>query len=131
MKQQESSQQVQKKLFTAFKAIGNNPSILSKDITVDGNIKSNSVIEIEGNFDGNIKGKKVCIRKEAKVKGFIESDCLDIEGNFDGKIKSKSINIFKNANIISSKIEYLTLSVEDGACIDAHFVKKDLKDKVA
>ena len=56
---QKSSQQIQKKLFSTIKSIKNMTSVLSKDIHIEGKINSNSTVEIEGNFTGDINGKRV------------------------------------------------------------------------
>ena len=124
---QKSSQQIQKKLFSTIKSIKNMTSVLSKDIHIEGKINSNSTVEIEGNFTGDINGKRVCIRDGATVKGFIKTQSLDIEGKFNGQIESNSINIFKTADIESDNIQYITLSVEDGASIKGNFTKMDQK----
>jgi cytoskeletal protein CcmA (bactofilin family) len=126
----DSSNQVKKKLFNTIKSMTNTTSILSKEVVIEGKIKSESNVEIEGKFKGDINGKRVCIREGALVEGFIKSKSLDIEGNFNGEIKTKSINIFKSANIISSNIEYTTLSVEDGASIEGNFKKIDSNKEI-
>lgn len=124
---QKSSQQIQKKLFSTIKSIKNMTSVLSKDMHIEGKINSNSTVEIEGNFTGDINGKRVCIRDGAMVKGFIKTQSLDVEGKFNGQIEANSINIFKTADIESDNIQYITLSVEDGASIKGNFTKMDQK----
>jgi cytoskeletal protein CcmA (bactofilin family) len=123
------SQQVQKKLFNTIKSIKSITSVLSKDMSMEGKINSGSSVEIEGKFKGDINGKRVCIRGGAEVEGLILAQFLSIEGKFNGEIKSNSINIAKTANITSSNIEYITLSVEDGASIDGNFKKIDQTKK--
>ena len=96
------------------------PSILSKDSTVEGKIKNSGVLEIEGKVKGTITGSYVVIRDSGFVDGQINVESVSIHGKFNGDIKAKNVSIFKKAKIIGN-IEYQSLSVEDGACIEGQF----------
>jgi cytoskeletal protein CcmA (bactofilin family) len=102
------------------------PSIIAKDTNIDGDIKSSGVIEIEGKITGKINSNSVIIREDGLVEGEIIADSINIRGKFIGNIKSRTINIFSKAKI-KGTIEYQSLSVEDGACIDGQF--KQLAEK--
>lgn len=41
-----------------------NPSIISKNLTITGNLKSNGIIEIEGEVLGDIEADNISIREE-------------------------------------------------------------------
>ncbi len=96
------------------------PAIIAKDLSVEGNLTSTGVIEIEGNIKGTINGNHVILREDCFVEGMIISESLNIRGRFEGSIKAKNINISSKAHI-HGEIEYDSLSVEDGACIDGQF----------
>lgn len=98
------------------------PTILSRDLIIEGKISSTGLIEIEGKIQGSINGNIVIVRENGNVEGEIISENLSIKGNFDGTIKSKNISISNKANVKGS-IEYKSLSVEDGASIDGEFKK--------
>ncbi len=98
------------------------PSILSKNLKVQGEIESSGILEIEGQAKGSISGNNITIRQGGAVEGNITCEIISIHGSFSGDIKANNINIFKNAKIIGN-IEYKSLSVEDGACIDGQFKK--------
>lgn len=96
------------------------PSILARDITIEGNINSAGILEIEGNVKGTINGNSVILREECFVEGLIVSDSLSIRGRFEGSIKAKHLHISSKARV-HGEIEYESLSVEDGAYIDGQF----------
>ncbi|MFT6077264.1 MAG: cytoskeletal protein CcmA (bactofilin family) [Lentimonas sp.] len=102
------------------------PSIIAKDTNIDGDIKSSGVIEIEGKITGKINSNSVIIREDGIVEGEIIADSVNIRGKLIGNIKSKLVNVFSKAKI-NGTIEYQSLSVEDGACIEGQF--KQISEK--
>ncbi len=98
------------------------PTIIARDLVMEGQIQSAGLIEIEGVVKGTIKGNSVILREGCAVEGLIVAESLSIRGNFEGNIKAKSISISGKAKVIG-EIEYGTLSVEDGANIDGRFSK--------
>lgn len=102
------------------------PTILSRDLKVEGDIVSAGLIEIEGSIKGTIKGNSIILREAGNVDGEFIAESLSIRGKFNGLIKAKNISISSKA-VITGTIEYDTLSVEDGACIDGQFKKINSK----
>jgi cytoskeletal protein CcmA (bactofilin family) len=98
------------------------PTILSKDLSIEGDINSSGTIEIEGKVYGNITGSSVILREGSYVNGAIFAKNLNIRGNFEGKIKANSLSISSKADVVGT-VEYGSLSVEDGASIDGQFKK--------
>jgi len=98
------------------------PTIIARDLTIEGQVDSKGLIEIEGNIRGTINGNSIIIREEGVVEGNIFSEFLNIRGRFQGTIKAKNISVSSKAKIIGD-IEYGSLAVEDGASIDGQFKK--------
>jgi cytoskeletal protein CcmA (bactofilin family) len=96
------------------------PTIIARDLKIEGEIISAGLIEIEGVVKGTIKGNSVILREEGYVEGTIIAESLSIRGKFDGTIRAKNISITSKAKVIGN-IEYDSLSVEDGASIDGQF----------
>lgn len=96
------------------------PTILARDLKIDGVITSAGMIEIEGSIKGIINGNSVVLREDGFVNGTIIAESLSIKGRFEGNIKAKNITICSKAKIFG-EIEYESLVVEDGACIDGKF----------
>jgi cytoskeletal protein CcmA (bactofilin family) len=112
-----------KEVIYNFKKITDKPnmiSFLAKDIKIIGRIEVKSLIEIDGYFQGSIKGNDVVIRSNGFAEGEIEAKNLVIRGKFEGEIKASQLHICQDA-IIKGKITYEKLIVEDGASVDGQF----------
>ena len=105
-----------------------NTSIISKDLSIKGNLKSEGLLEIEGKIDGDIDGNVITLRETAVVNGNIIAKVVNVKGKFDGIIKSERINISGRADIRGT-LEYVSLCVEDGASIDGELKRvNDVKN---
>lgn len=100
------------------------PTILSRDLKIEGDLLSKGLVEIEGHVHGSIRGNSVIIREDGIVEGEIMAETLNIKGRFKGSIKSKNVSISSKANV-NGEIAYSTLCVEDGACIDGQFKRME------
>lgn len=96
------------------------PTIIARDLSVEGNLTSTGMLEIEGSIKGSIHGNVVILREESFVEGVITAESLSIRGRFEGSIKVKNLSISSKARV-HGDIEYDSMSVEDGACIDGQF----------
>ena len=114
------NESLSKKVAAISVGLKSTPTILAKDVEIDGRISSSGVIEIEGHVKGIVKGNVVALRENGFVEGDIFAESINIRGRFEGNIRSKSITISSKARV-SGKVEYETLFVEDGAFIDGQF----------
>ncbi|MDR0423263.1 MAG: polymer-forming cytoskeletal protein, partial [Rickettsiales bacterium] len=99
-------------------------SLFSKDLSVVGDIKGKGALEIEGKVSGNITGNIVTLRESAVVDGEIFAQVVNIKGKFSGSIKAEKIAISGKANV-DGKMEYMLLTVEDGASILGELKRSD------
>ncbi len=111
---------ISKKLEVISSNFKTTPTILARDLKIEGEILSSGLVEIEGKIKGTIKGNSVILREEGFVEGTIIAETLNIKGSFEGTIKAQNINIASKAKV-TGNIEYGSLSVEDGASIDGQF----------
>lgn len=116
-----------KSITKRFENLKSTPTIISKDLIIEGEVSSAGVLEVEGTIKGNIKGNIVVLRESGSIFGEVIAESISIRGNFNGKVRSNSINISGKAKV-SGEIEYNTLSVEDGACIDGQFKRMTSSD---
>lgn len=100
------------------------PSVIAKNSTINGNLNSSGTIEIEGSVYGEINTKILIIRQSGFFQGKVIAEDVYIQGKFEGNIIVKKISISQTANI-NGEISYQTMSVQDGACIDAVFKKNN------
>ncbi len=119
-KEGEADNFISKKIKEIGANLKSSPTIISKDLKIEGDLFNNGIIEIEGLVKGSIFGGLVVIREDGAIEGQVEVDSIEIKGRFDGAIKAKAVAIFNGAQVVGS-IEYEIISVEDGASIDGQF----------
>jgi cytoskeletal protein CcmA (bactofilin family) len=113
------------KKFELISSIYNSsPSIIAKNSKINGTLHSSGTIEIEGSVYGDINTKTLIIRQSGFFQGKIIAEDVYIQGKFEGNITVGKISISQTANI-NGEISYQTMSVQDGACIDAIFKKNN------
>ncbi len=96
------------------------PSIISRNLKINGELQSSGIIEVEGYITGNIKAQCVIIRESGVIEGEIAAENVSVKGGFIGNIKARNVNVSSKAKI-NGNIEYSSLCVEDGACIEGQF----------
>lgn len=99
-----------------------NPSIISQDLKIEGKINGTGYVEIEGSLVGEMSGNVVVIRETGNVDGNLDVESLVIRGKVEGIINAKTIYISSKA-FVKGRINYQSLSVEDGASVDGEFRK--------
>jgi cytoskeletal protein CcmA (bactofilin family) len=115
-----SSGEITKKLEILSANFKTTPTIIAKDMLIEGSLKTDGILEIQGSVKGIISGNSVILREECFVEGSITAESLSIRGRFEGSIKAKKINVSSRGRVFG-EIEYDSLSVEDGACLDGQF----------
>ena len=94
------------------------PSVLSLGTHILGNIISDGAVDIDGTLEGNVKSEHITIRANGKISGDIIAHSVNIYGEVRGVIRAHEVHIYATANI-SGVIVHHTLTVEEGALIDA------------
>ena len=100
-------------------------TIISSKTKIDGNLKLESNIHIDGKIKGKIESSElVSIGKNGVVEGEIFAKKLVISGKFIGKAECDNIEILKNG-ILNGDIIVLNLIIEEGAIFEGNCKKKD------
>ncbi|MBU6338730.1 MAG: polymer-forming cytoskeletal protein [Rickettsiales bacterium] len=107
-----------------FNSITATPTIIAKDLKIEGQIFSSGLVEIEGKINGVIKGNSVVLLEDGNIEGEVTAKSFSINGKFNGNIKAQNVFIANKANVTGT-IEYSLLSIEDGASVEAKFKKLD------
>jgi len=97
------------------------PSIISNGLNILGNLVCDGNVDIDGTVEGNIKSEQVTIRANGKISGDITAEqVVHVYGEVRGIIKAHAVHIYSSARI-EGVIIHQTLTVEDGAFVDAKF----------
>ncbi len=90
------------------------PSILSSDLTVVGNIKTEGDIQIEGNVEGDIRAHQLTIGESATIKGEIMGDEVIVNGRVVGRVRGLKVRLTATARV-EGDIIHKTIAIESGA----------------
>lgn len=104
-------------------------TIIGEDFELEGSIKSESNIRLEGKITGNVIVKKgVILGEKGNIKGNIESEMAVIYGTVNGNVKVKQLEI-KQTGFINGDIKTDAISIEIGAIYNGKLEMKNLVAK--
>ncbi|MFV0385307.1 bactofilin family protein [Paracoccus sp. (in: a-proteobacteria)] len=90
------------------------PSILSTDLTVIGNVKTQGDIQIEGTVEGDIRAHQLTIGESATIKGEVVADDVIVNGRVVGRLRGLKVRLTATARV-EGDIIHKTIAIESGA----------------
>lgn len=102
------------------------PSIISADLRVVGDLHCSGDLQVKGNVEGDIKSRSVTIGSGAHVQGSVIAETVHISGSIEGEIKAPAVSVAKSGRVVGDII-HQTLAVEAGAHLDGHCRRMDSK----
>jgi cytoskeletal protein CcmA (bactofilin family) len=95
-------------------AAGGVPSIVSSDLKIVGDMKSDGEIQIDGTVKGDIKAHMLTVGKQGKIDGSTVAETVRIFGTVNGRVQAKTVHLDKSAKV-RADITHKTLTIEAGA----------------
>ncbi len=95
-------------------AAGGVPSIISPDLEIVGDLKSDGEIQIDGAVKGDIKGHMLTVGEQGKIDGSTVADTVRIFGTVNGRVQAKTVRLEKSARV-TADITHEILTIEAGA----------------
>ena len=95
-------------------AAGGVPSIISPDLEIVGDLKSDGEIQIDGTVKGDIKAHMLTVGEQGKVDGSTVAETVRIFGTVNGRVQAKTVRLDKSAKV-TANIKYESLAIEAGA----------------
>jgi cytoskeletal protein CcmA (bactofilin family) len=92
-------------------------SLISAGLTVKGKLKSTGEIQIDGEVEGDVKGKAIVIGEGGVVKGSVLGDSVTVAGTVEGKVEGMTVNI-QNTARLTGDIIHEALHIDSGAYVD-------------
>lgn len=99
------------------------PSLLSTDLIITGDIKTDGEVQIDGRLDGNLTAGKVTIGEHGAVNGTIVATIVQVRGKVTGKIDANNIELSETANVKADLVQD-KLIVANGAFFDGKCTRK-------
>jgi cytoskeletal protein CcmA (bactofilin family) len=95
------------------------PSIISADLSLEGNIVSNGEVQIDGAVKGDIQCKALIVGVKGSVAGEVTAQSVRMHGSIKGMIRAKSVFLASTARM-SGDVEHESLAIEPGAFMEGH-----------
>jgi cytoskeletal protein CcmA (bactofilin family) len=92
-------------------------AVIGRSIHIDGNLKGEEDLRIEGDVSGTIQlnNHSLTIGKDGKIKADVHAKAITVDGNMDGDLYgSERVSIRKSARV-TGNIVAPRVSLEDGA----------------
>ena len=105
----------------------NSALIIGEGATINGTIKENNEISIQGSVEGDIECKDLMVGKSGILKGKIKTDSLSVEGNVEGELTVKGLLKLMASGTVSGKISYGSLQINEGGKLMGELDYKDKK----
>src|SRR5690348_8730312 len=99
-----------KKPIEPSKRSGSAPSILSDDLTIEGDIVSEGELHINGTVNGDVTAGKLTLGKEGAITGTIEVDDAIIGGRLAGRLTATSVLLLGTARV-TADITHVSLAI--------------------
>jgi cytoskeletal protein CcmA (bactofilin family) len=100
------------------------PSIVSKDMTITGNIVSPGTIQVEGTVIGDIECHDLTLGEGGEIRGQVKCEVADIHGTVSGELQVANVSITASA-VISGDIVHENVSIEAHARVEGQLVRRD------
>jgi cytoskeletal protein CcmA (bactofilin family) len=94
-------------------------SVISRGLTVTGNLESEGAIQVDGKIEGDVRGQTVTVGEGAVIKGAVYGDSVKVAGTIEGKVEAQTVAITR-AGRMEGDIIHERLEIEAGAHVDGH-----------
>lgn len=89
-------------------------SVLSADLTVEGNISGAGELQIDGVIKGDVRIERVTVGEGGTVDGGIYAEAVEVRGRVSGSITAKQVRLYGNCHV-DGDITHEQLAMETGA----------------
>lgn len=97
-------------------------SLISSDITIEGNLTGDGELQIDGTVKGDVKVAKLTIGDTGHVEGTISAEVVEVRGRIIGALSAKQVRLYGTA-YIDGDITHEQLAMETGAFFQGRSLK--------
>jgi cytoskeletal protein CcmA (bactofilin family) len=115
---------------SAERQVSKVPSIISRDMSIRGELSGPGDLQIEGKVVGRIEVGHLMIADSGTVEGDIVAKAVGIAGTFKGTIKAGSVKLAATARV-QGEILHEVLAIEAGAQVEGHCKRVNLAEDKA
>ena len=103
------------------------PSIVSPELTVNGNLTSSGDIQVDGSVEGDVEASHLTIGENGAVYGKVSARRVRICGRVTGEVHGGEVTLAASARV-HGDIVHDSLAIEAGADIEGHCRRRDKAD---
>ena len=92
------------------------PSIISAELHIFGNMKTDGDVQIDGVVDGDVESDLLTIGDSAVVNGNVAGEIIRVAGTVNGEITGRVVELTRTARI-TGDINHDSLAIEAGAFV--------------
>ena len=107
---------------------GSVPSIISKDLRVEGNLISSGELQVDGSIKGDIKGTDIVVGDSGEVNGNVVADSVRVAGKLNGSIEAKQVALDQSARV-TGDLRHDDLAIASGAQFEGSAVRRAAKSQ--
>ena len=104
------------------------PTIIGAGCKLNGDIKTDHVVQIHGHIPGNITAETVVIGRGGCVDGKIAAENLFLHGTLNGPATVNTANVFSAAQM-TGVLSYRTLNITGNTGLECKLAKRKDKEK--
>lgn len=90
------------------------PSVISTDLTIQGNLKTSGDIQVEGTIEGDIRAHLLTVGQSATISGEVVADDIVVHGHVKGRVRGLKVRLTSSARV-EGDIIHKTIAIESGA----------------
>src|SRR5262245_42786222 len=75
------------------------PSIISSNLHIVGNLKTEGEIQVDGIIDGDVTAVSLTVGAHARIAGELVADDIIVHGQISGKISARQVRLAKTAKV--------------------------------
>jgi cytoskeletal protein CcmA (bactofilin family) len=91
-----------------------NASVLSADLTFDGNVSGSGDLQVDGTVKGDVRVGKLIVGETGNIEGSVQADVVEVRGRVVGAIAGKQVRLTGSA-YVDGDISHEQLSIDVGA----------------
>jgi cytoskeletal protein CcmA (bactofilin family) len=92
------------------------PSVISEGFTINGDIKSEGQLTVEGSITGDISVDNLIVGVSGSVGGVINAKIINVKGILSGKIHCQEI-IVGGRSIVDGELTYSAITIQRGGIV--------------
>jgi cytoskeletal protein CcmA (bactofilin family) len=93
------------------------PSILSDDLTIEGDIVSEGEVHINGTVKGDVTARKLALGEDGAITGAVEVNDAVIGGKLAGQLTATSVVLLSSARV-TADITHVSLAIAPEAVFE-------------